>query len=108
MKLKHLIYPVLLISFLGVLQNRVSALPYNSNDSSYQNNEKDPLRDGLGQGINPIDLLHKLTTKPGRGEEDFNNDSQKNIQTAAEKFKKQQLEKIQGNGGNIPTQQTSP
>ncbi len=39
--------------------------------------------------FNPSDLIHRATTGPSRSMQDFNNDSQDNIQREASEFKRQ-------------------
>jgi len=84
-----------IVLVLGTTQ-LVKALPMDSNsDGSFQSNQKDA-SDSLGIGISPMDLLNKINLAPGRSSADFNSDSQEDIQSAAAKFKQQQMQTIQG------------
>jgi hypothetical protein len=82
--------------FLFALDFAAFSLPLdpNSDTSTYQSNQKDPMHDAFGQGLNPMDMLHKMNLAPGRNADDFNSDSQQGITSAAEQFKKQQKQAI--------------
>jgi|GEM_PF-6605829 len=100
MKIKHFIPQVMGLTLLLLLvrEGMSQAAPVvTTNDSTAPNNSVNPLTDGLGGGLNPMDLLHKVQTTPSRGSDEFDSDSQKNIETAADKFKKQQMQQMQNN-----------
>ncbi len=96
MKQQHFIPQVIGISlllFLG-LEGLVKAGPFDATPDGSQSNQRDSFNSGLGNGLNPIDLIHRATLTPGRKPEDFSTDSQQNIQNAAEKYKKQQMQQV--------------
>jgi len=66
----------------------------NSPDTpNYQQNEQDSLS-GPG-GINPMDLIHRANMSTSRNPEQFQSDSQNQIDDAASEFKRQQQEHFQ-------------
>lgn len=58
----------------------------------FQSNEQNPL---YGDGINPMDLIHNANLLNNRSAYDFQEDTNNNINKAADDFKKQQLERMQ-------------
>jgi hypothetical protein len=66
----------------------------NSTDTpDFQPNEYDALT-GPG-GINPMDLIHRANMSTSRNQEEFQSDSQNQIDDAASEFKRQQQEHFQ-------------
>ena len=64
------------------------------NDQGYQSGEKDALYgDGL-TGINPLDLIHRANLSGGLTAEEFNEQSQGQIQDSAAEYKRLQQERI--------------
>lgn len=63
-------------------------------DGAYQSNEEDPMSGTLG-GIDPIDLIHNANLSTGRNAEEFNQDTQLQIQNSAEEFRRLQQERMQ-------------
>ena len=64
------------------------------NDQGYQSGEKDALYgDGL-TGINPLDLIHRANLSGGLTAEEFNEQSQGQIQDSAAEYKLLQQERI--------------
>ena len=63
-------------------------------DGAYQSNEEDPMSGTLG-GIDPIDLIHNANLSTGRSAEEFNQDSQTQIENSAEEFRRLQQERMQ-------------
>lgn len=97
MKLQHFIPQLISASFLLLIATEASlnALPFEAPPDGTQSNERSSFDGGLGNGFNPMNLIHRANLTPSRKSEDFNNDSKQNIQSAAEKFKQQQMQKIQ-------------
>jgi len=74
----------------------------NSTDTpDFQQNEYDSLT-GPG-GINPMDLIHRANMSTSRNQEEFQSDSQNQIDDAASEFKRQQQEHFQ-NQNQIETE----
>lgn len=77
-------------------------------DSGYQSNEENPMSGTLG-GIDPIDLIHNANLSTGRSAEEFNQDSQLQIQNSAEEFRRLQQERmLQQNSAPESTEETAP
>ena len=70
-------------------------------DDGFQSNEQDGLFGGGSDGFNPIDLIHRANLSNGRSLEEFNSESQTNIQDSASEFKRLQQERLR-------QQQSSP
>ena len=78
---------------LGVT-SPVRAQYVDPNDRGYQSGEKDALYgDGI-TGINPMDLIHKANLSGGLSAEEFNEQSQGQIQDSAAEFKRLQQERM--------------
>lgn len=76
--------------------------------SGYQSNEENPMSGTLG-GIDPIDLIHNANLSTGRNAEEFNEDSQLQIQNSAEEFRRLQQERmLQQNSAPESTEETAP
>jgi hypothetical protein len=75
-------------------------------DNSYQNNSRNP-NGILGTDVDPVQLFNKIMLAPGRSSDEFNSDSQKNLNSAAEQFKKQQLQTISGGSQTNSNSQSS-
>ncbi|ELS01818.1 hypothetical protein Xen7305DRAFT_00015240 [Xenococcus sp. PCC 7305] len=64
------------------------------NDQGYQSGEKDALYgDGI-TGINPMDLIHRANLSGGLSAEEFNEQSQGQIQNSAAEYRRLQQERI--------------
>jgi Tfp pilus assembly protein PilV len=64
----------------------------NQEKNPFQSNEQNPL---YGEsGFNPMDLIHNANFFNSRTGADFADDTNKNIDTAASDFKKQQLQRL--------------
>lgn len=61
---------------------------------SYQTNEKGSLSGSFGNDFNPFDLIHNARFANGRSNEEFDSDSNQNIDDAALEFKRQQQQLI--------------
>jgi hypothetical protein len=58
----------------------------------FQSNEQNPL---YGNGINPLDLIHNANLLNSRSAQDFIEDTNENLDKAADDFKKLQLQRMQ-------------
>ncbi|GFE70368.1 hypothetical protein [Chroococcus sp. FPU101] len=75
----------------------------NPNNSGYQENEQDPTTGGtFGNDFNPMDFIHNANFRRSRNSSEFQNDTQSELQNAAEKFKRQQQESIQNKPVTTP------
>ena len=69
--------------------------------SPYQENEYDSMGGStFGNSFNPLDLIHRANLSTGRNTEEFSEESQQNLNNAADQFKRQQQERL--------NQQSSP
>ncbi len=86
------IISTLLITF-GIINIPVQAQNINDNQpDTFQSNEVNPL---YGEsGFNPLDLIHNANFCRNRTSADFAEDTNKNLDTAADDFKKQQLQRL--------------
>ena len=70
----------------------------------YQDNEVNSFYGNSPLGnLNPLDLINRATTGPSRSMQDFNSDSQGNIQREADEFKRQR-EALLNSQSASPTQ----
>ena len=84
-----------IISFLPQPAWTQSVNSPNPNNPSYQPNEYGSGSMGAnGAGFDPFQLIHRANLSNSRNMEEFNQDSQTNIQNAAENFKRQQQEML--------------
>lgn len=75
----------------------------NPNDRGFQENEQDPMTGGtFGNDFNPMDFIHNANFRRSRNSSEFQDDTQSELQNAAEKFKRQQQESIQNNPVTTP------
>lgn len=70
----------------------------------FQKNEVNPLY-GTG-GLNPMDLIHNANFLNGRSDAEFYQDSNDNLDSAADKFKKEQLLRMQQNEQKLESNST--
>lgn len=65
-----------------------------TDNNGYQSNEQDAVYgDGIG-GLDPIKLMHRLQQMNGRSTEEFNQESQGQIDNSASQFKQLQQQRI--------------
>jgi len=57
----------------------------------FQSNERNPF---YGDGINPLDIIHNANFSNSRSGSDFAEDTENNINSAAESFKQQQQQRM--------------
>lgn len=78
----------------------------NPNNNGYQENEQDAMTGGtLGNSFNPMDLIHNSNFRRSRNSSEFQEDTNSELQNAAEKFKRQQQEAIQNQPVITPSSQ---
>ena len=82
-----------LTSWFYLLSPAVAQVNSTDTTPDYQSNEYDALT-GPG-GINPMDLIHRASMSTSRNQEQFQSDSQNQINDAASEFKRQQQEHFQ-------------
>jgi hypothetical protein len=81
-----------LVSSLGAVGFAQSA---NDLNGGYQSNEANSTYGtDLGTNFNPMNLIHQMNLQNGVNQEDFYNESQENINNAADDFKRQQEERM--------------
>lgn len=65
-----------------------------NNPEGFQNNEQDPSKNSFS-GFDPMSLIHNANLSRSRNGSDFAEDTQNNLNKAAEAFKKQQQLQLQ-------------
>lgn len=58
-------------------------------------NEVDPTKQGLGNGFDPMSLIHNANLSRSRTGADFAEDTQRTLNDAANEFKRQQQQRLQ-------------
>ncbi len=89
----------------GYLHTPAQAQTYNpSQSTTFQRNEKDAsgLNSGVIDGFNPLDLIHNSNFQR-RSASDFQEDSNEEINKAAEEFKRRQLQQLQNTNQQQPS-----
>lgn len=82
-----------IISSLGQSSLAQSVNP--SSDSNYQNSEQNTLGGGtFGNSFNPLDIIHRANLSRSRDMGEFNQDTQNNLTSEADKFKRLQQERL--------------
>ncbi len=80
------------LGLITITHNPVNAQSFNNKQPEpFQSNEKNPLH---GNGINPLELIHNANFFNGRNGADFAEDTNRNLDSAAEDFKQQQLKRM--------------
>jgi hypothetical protein len=107
---KHFLVSSLTLSSIfflsGYFHTKVEAQTFNpSQPTNFQRNERDAsgLDGGVIDGFNPLDLIHNSNFQR-RSPADFQDDSNQEINRAAEEFKRQQLQKLQNTEQQKPAQ----
>jgi hypothetical protein len=82
------------LGFIGFSQNTTHAqsITNNQQPQPFQSNEVNPMYGT--SGFNPMQLIHNANFLNGRNQNDFAEDTNKNIDNAAEDFKQQQLQRM--------------
>lgn len=60
----------------------------------------------FGNSFNPINLIHNMNLRRSRDGSEFQDDTQNNLNNAAEEFKRMQQEQLQQNGGDLAPNST--
>ncbi len=63
-------------------------------ETPYTANEVDPSKQGLGNGFDPMSLIHNANLSRSRNGSDFAEDTQRNINKAADQFKQLQQQRM--------------
>lgn len=83
---------IISLGLITITNNPVNAQSINNRQPQpFQSNEKNPL---YGDGINPMDLIHNANFFNSRNSEDFAEDTNRNIDSAADDFKQQQKKRM--------------
>jgi hypothetical protein len=90
---KNLSTIIISLGLITITHNSVNAQGINNNGQPqpFQSNEKNPL---YGDGINPMDLIHNANFFNSRNGEDFAEDTNRNLDSAADDFKQQQKKRM--------------
>ena len=64
-------------------------------DSGYQSNEKDSLYGDGVTGLDPVDLIHRANLRNSRTPEEFQQETQGQINDSAQKFKELQRQRLE-------------
>lgn len=100
--MRAIFFPRLLaIAIVGI--SGVLALPTPSlaqsttpaGEKPFTANEVDPTKQGLGNGFDPMSLIHNANLSRSRTGEDFAEDTQRTLNDAASEFKRQQQQRLQ-------------
>lgn len=82
------------LTFISGLTSSALAQNQESDNGTYQSNEEDATYgNGVG-GLNPLDLMHRAQQLNGRSAEEFNEESQVQIDNSASEFKRLQQQRI--------------
>jgi hypothetical protein len=82
------------LTFISGLTSAALAQYQEPDNSTYQSNEKDALYGDGVSGLNPIDLMHRAQQFNGRSPEEFNQESQAQLNNSASEFKRLQQQRI--------------
>jgi hypothetical protein len=74
---------------------QVFAQSMNPSQPDYQNSERSTSGDSTFGNFNPLDLIHNVNFRRTRDGVEFQEDTQNNINNAAEEFKRKQREQLQ-------------
>lgn len=75
-------------------------------DDIYQSNEKDSLYGDAPAGLNPLELMHRAQQLNRRSTEEFNTESQMQMDSSVSDFKRLQQQKILEQHSATDSQQT--
>ncbi|MFM1843778.1 MAG: hypothetical protein RLZZ490_2521 [Cyanobacteriota bacterium] len=73
-------------------------------EAPFNANEVDPTKQGLGNGFDPMSLIHNANLSRSRNGVDFAEDTQRTLNEAADQFKKLQQQRLE----QMPSQSTDP
>ncbi len=93
---------IILVGISGLGQASLAQFT-NKDSEGYQSNEQDALYGSGSDGFNPMELMHRANLGNGRSSEEFDRESQQNISNSAADFRKQQLERMNGQNSSPPS-----
>lgn len=64
--------------------------------------ERDTFSSGLGEGISPFDLIHSINSSQGMTLDEYRNQQQRNLDSAASEFRQQQQRLLQEQSSQNP------
>jgi len=76
-------------------------------EESYPSSERDTFSSELGDGLNPLDLIHRANFSRTRSLEEYRIDQQQNLDSAASEFRQQQQQLLQEQSSNNTEESTS-
>lgn len=82
-----------LLSSLGL--SRVQSQTLLEEETPYQSSERDTFSSGLGEGLSPFDLIHGINASQGMSLQEYRNQQQQNLDSAASQFRQQQQQLLQ-------------
>ncbi|MEO0928208.1 MAG: hypothetical protein AAFY63_20310 [Cyanobacteria bacterium J06643_13] len=83
---------IVLALVLGI--NHAATAQAGTDSQGYQSNEKDSTYGDTPGGLNPLDLMHRAQQLNGRSAEEFNEESQSQLDNSATDFKRLQQQRI--------------
>lgn len=98
--IRYLFVGLSVVVSLGFVSNFGGSLAYSQTtapeqDDPYQSNERNTFSSGLGDNISPFDLYHRLNNSQGKSLEEFRQQQQRSLDSAASKFRQQQEQLLQ-------------
>lgn len=76
-------------------------------EEPYPSTERDTFSSELGDGLNPLDLIHRSNFSRSRSLEEYRIDQQQDLDSAASEFRQQQQQLFQEQSPNSIEQETS-
>ena len=73
----------------------VSAQTSPEQNDSLPSSERDTFSNGLGDGLSPFDLIHSINSIPAMSPEEYRNQQDRNLDSAASEFRRQQQQLLQ-------------
>lgn len=99
MKTQSLLTKIILGCSLGITLSfvlgwgQITFAQVNNSQDEYQSNEEDSFGTGSGN-INPFDLIHRANQTKGRNAQEFDSDTDRNLQDSAAEFRRAQQQRI--------------
>lgn len=103
--LLNLTFVAATVGLLTSLSGSASAqLDPSKTDGQYQSNEQSATSSSaFGNSFNPLDLIHNANLRRSRGSDEFQEDTNTNLNQAADQFKKLQQQRLQNEQSNPTT-----
>ncbi len=73
----------------------------------YPSSERDSFSSGLGEGLSPFDLIHRINSSRGMSLEEYRNQQDNDLDSAADQFRQQQQRLLQEQSSQNP-EEASP